>query len=390
MADLMGEAELAEQYRKDCKIVVDKINNEFWNEELKFYNHGLMKDGTYQEQKCVLGGTPVWFEVFDDERKAILTAENFSSKYYSTNWGVKMVGYDSPYYAIGGYQYGGVWPFHTGHATVAEYKAGLYSQAFRHAYSQLGIYKYWDYGNIPEVIQGDKFTFTGICSHQQWSSSMPIYALIEGLAGVEAFALENRLALSPAFPVDWKDAEVKNIRMADKYVNMTYVREADSYNYTLTSEGVNVDFTAVLPLATKVLGVEVNGVAVEYEVAEKVQSVQVALKELIALAGEAKVVVKTEGGVGVMLNLVPLAIGDLDTHIKIEKERFCKGCNAYVLTVAGLPKDEVDVEIFVRGEIKGIEGATLKSVDGEKATITVKFPKSKKEPFVSKEVKVKF
>ncbi len=390
MADLMGEPELAEKYRKDCETVVYKINNEFWNEELQFYNHGLMKDGTYQEQKCVLGGTPVWFEVFDEERKAILTAENFASKYYSTNWGVKMVGYDSPYYAIGGYQYGGVWPFHTGHATVAEYKAGLYSQAFRHAYSQLSIYDAWDYGNIPEVIQGDKFQFTGICSHQQWSSSMPIYALIEGLAGVEAFALENRLALAPAFPVDWKDAEVKNIRMADKYVNMAYVREADSYNYTITGQGVNIDFTAVLPLATKVLGVEVNGAAVEYEVAEKVQSVQVALKELVALNGEAKVVVKTEGGVGVLLNFEPLEINEPDTHIKIEKERYCKGCNAYVLTVAGMPKDEVDVEIFVRGQIKGVEGATLKSVDGEKATITVQFPKSKKEPFVSKEVKVKF
>ena len=153
---------------------------------------------------------------------------------------------------------------------------------------------------------------------------------------------------------------------------------------------MNIDFTAVLPLATKVLGVEVNGAAVEYEVAEKVQSVQVALKELVALNGEAKVVVKTEGGVGVLLNFEPLEINEPDTHIKIEKERYCKGCNAYVLTVAGMPKDEVDVEIFVRGQIKGVEGATLKSVDGEKATITVQFPKSKKEPFVSKEVKVKF
>ncbi len=391
MADLMGESELAEKYRKDREVVAYKINNEFWNEELQFYNHGLMKDGTYQEQKCVLGDAPIWFEVCDDERKAILTAENFSSKYYSTNWGVKMVGYDSPYYAIGGYQYGGVWPFHTGHATIAEYKAGLYSQAFRHANSQLSIYNAWDYGNIPEVIQGDKFQFTGICSHQQWSSSMPIYALVEGLVGAEAHALENRLVLSPAFPVDWSYATVNNIRMANNYVNMAYVRNADSYDYTLSGNGVNVEFTAVLPLATKVLGVEVNGQAVEYEVAEKVQSVQVALAELIALEGEAKVVVKTEGGVGVMLNLEPLTINEPDTHIKIEKERFCKGCNAYKLTVAGQPKDEVDVEIFVRGQIKGVEGATLKSVEGEKATLTVKFPKvSKTGPFVSKEVKVKF
>ena len=107
---------VVEEALRDLDVVEGVYAGKGHTDGITFVRRYLMKDGTYQEQKCVLGGTPVWFEVFDDERKAILTAENFSSKYYSTNWGVKMVGYDSPYYAIGGYQYGGVWPFHTGHA----------------------------------------------------------------------------------------------------------------------------------------------------------------------------------------------------------------------------------------------------------------------------------
>src|SRR5450830_1536249 len=186
-------------------VVVNKINNNFWNEKLGFYNHGLMKDGTYQEEKCVLGGTPVFFG-FSDQRKALKTAENFSSKYFSTDWGVRMVGYNSPFYAIGGYQYGNIWPFFTGCASLEEFKAGLYMQGFRHVLGNLKNYMYWDYGNLPEVIAGDALQFSGICTHQQWSSALSVLALTDGMLGLEADAFNNSLSLAPAFPVDWNSA----------------------------------------------------------------------------------------------------------------------------------------------------------------------------------------
>jgi hypothetical protein len=71
-----------------------------------------------------------------------------------------MVGYNSPYYAIGGYNYGNIWPFFTGCAALEEYKAGLNMQGFRHILGNLKNYIYWDYGNLPEVIAGDALQFS--------------------------------------------------------------------------------------------------------------------------------------------------------------------------------------------------------------------------------------
>ena len=88
MANILGKAEVGKLYKKDMDIVVNKINNNFWNEKLGFFNHGLMKDGTYQEEKCVLGGTPIFFGL-TDQQKAIKTAENFSSKYLKPDFASK-------------------------------------------------------------------------------------------------------------------------------------------------------------------------------------------------------------------------------------------------------------------------------------------------------------
>ena len=358
MGLLFGDTQLAEE----CKLLRQKcqqgLDEGFWNEELQFYNHGLMRDGSYQEEKCIYGCTPVFFGLADSE-KALQTALNFSDKYYSTDWGVRTVGTNSRHFALGGYNYGNVWPFTSGCAATAEYRAGLRSQGFRHAYSALRLYDCWDYGNLPEVILGDKLDFTGICSHQQWSSSLNLYPLYVGMLGIESNTRSNHLKLAPAFPVDWSHASVGNIPVGKKRVGVEYQRTPSEYRYTIEAkEGVEIDFTAVLPLATAVERVCIDGQEVEWSLYDDVQNRCVTIAPL-TIKGSKEVVVHYSGGIGVMLNLQPAWVGMPDDGIKLHRESFDAQQGRYRLEVAGVAERSYDIELLTLSKVKSVEGGEI-------------------------------
>lgn len=385
LADALGDSQLKDDYHKDMCKVKDLINGSFWNDSLQFFNHGLMKDGTFQEQKCVLGGTPVVFGLADRE-KALQTASNFSSKYYSTDWGVRMVGYDSPYYALGGYNYGNIWPFHTGCAALAEYQAGLRMQGFRHAYGSLRLFTCWDYGNVAEVILGDQLRFTGICPHQQWSSAMNLLPLYRGMLGLESDALHGVFALAPAFPADWETAEVKNMHMGNNKVHLNYRRLKTGYSYELTQEGtnsINVSFSAVLPLGTRIRTVEVNGRKADFEIHCEPQNIKVVLTQPLCLDDPCVVEVIADGGIATLLNFTPLSEGMPDDGLKLVSETFDESTGTYTLKLGGKRGKTYDVEIWSRQPVKEVCGGTLKTVkDNNRYIYTLHIPAGGDEPFV--------
>lgn len=389
LSSVLGEQSLAPRYAEDYHRVVQWINGPCWNDSLQCFNHGVLRDGTFQQQACVLCGTPVMFGLADS-RKALQTALLFPSRYFSTDWGVRMVGYRSPYYGIGGYRYGNVWPFHTGCAALAEYRAGLLSQGFRHAYGSLRLYDYWDYGHVAEVIQGDRFSFTGICPHQGWSSATNLWALYEGMLGMEADALAQRLTLSPAFPADWSHADVKPIRVGCAQVRLHYARQADSYLYRMVRSGnVDVRFSVRLPLCTTIVGVEVNGTPVPYTVEQEVACVRVTPTAGMPLHGDTlEVVVRTRGGVAVMQNLPRLHEGMPDEGLKIEQELYCPDRQTYRVQLAGVPAKSYEVSLFVRSEVLAVEGGVLTRKEGDVHTYTVTMKEAKDEPFVGHTLKL--
>lgn len=392
IAAALGFRQSQVRYARDFVQVKGLINGKFWNDSMQFFNHGLMQDGTFQEQKCVLGGTPVSFGLADSV-KAVKTALNFSSRYYSTDWGVRMVGYDSPYYAIGGYSYGNVWPFHTGYAALAEYKAGLLSQGFRHAYGSLRLYSLWDYGHIAEVIQGDRLAFTGICPHQGWSSGTNLLPLYGGMLGLEADALQKKLVVSPAFPADWSYAKVKNISVANGRVHLNYNRTDEGYTYVISKEGkehIQIDFSARLPLATQVKKVEINGHPVAYTLTNELQCVRINVGKLPNPKDTLTLTVYTEGGVAVLQNLSPLATDMPDDGLKIEMEQYDTVNHTYTLQLAGRSGKLYDVELFVRPDVVSVENATLKLRDGDRSIYTVQMDTVSDKSFVGHTLRLKF
>lgn len=389
MAAALGHDSIADECRAEYARCRRIVNERFWNDSIQFFNHGLMKDGSYQTQKCVLGGTPVIFGLADAD-KARVTALNFSSRFYSTDWGVTMVGYDSPYYATGGYNYGNVWPFHNGCAALAEYGAGLRTQGFRHAFSCLRLYKLWDYGNIAEVITGDRLDFTGICPHQQWSSSMNLEPLYKGMLGLDIDALSMSMRIEPCFPPDWNHADVAHIHIGDSRVSLGYRRDGATYSYTLGNEtggDVNISFAAVLPLASEVRWVKINGRETTFEIIREPQNVKVVLSD-ISLSEGVEIEVGCSGGIGVCHNLPELIEGMGNDGLKIEAEEYDEASGEYTLHLAGRPGTRYGVKILTLSKVIEVCEAALQKSEKHYSLFSVEFPDSP-EPFVSKEVKLK-
>lgn len=389
MATALGYDSIASACTRDHIRCKEIINDRFWNDSLQFFNHGLMKDGSYQTQKCVLGGIPVIFGLADQE-KARATALNFSSKFYSTDWGVTMVGYDSPYYATGGYNYGNVWPFLNGCAALAEYGAGLRTQGFRHAFSCLRLFRLWDYGNIAEVITGDRLSFTGICPHQQWSSSMNLAPLYKGMLGLDTDALAMSMRMEPCFPPDWSRADVAHIPIADMKAGLGYRREGNVYRYIINRENggaFSLDFAAVLPLASRIRYVKINGNKIPFHIIHEPQNLKVVIDTMVV--DEDKVIeVGYSGGIGVCHNLPELREGMGNDGIKIEAEEFDEESGEYTLRLSGRPGAEYDIRLLTLSDVTGTEGATLTGKTSVYSNYSVKFPEAA-EPFVTGQVKFK-
>lgn len=389
MATALGLDSIASRCSKEYDACKNIINRNFWNDSLQFFNHGLMKDGSYQTQKCVLGGSPLIFGLADIE-KARITARNFPSKYYSTDWGVTMVGYDSPYYATGGYNYGNVWPFLNGLATLAEYNAGLRSQGFRHAFSCLRLYRLWDYGNIAEVILGDKLGFTGICPHQQWSSSMNLSPLYKGMLGLKIDALSMSMSMEPCFPSDWNYANVTHIPIADRKIGLNYQRGKSVYSYKLYNEchgEVSIGFSAILPLASNVKWVKINGKKVPFNIVSEPQNIKVTVGTII-LNDNKEIEIGYSGGIGICLNLPELAEGMGNDGLKIEAEEFDEKSKEYTLHLSGRPGVRYDFKLLTLSDVATVEGSEKLKSENPYSFYTIQFPEGQ-EPFVSEKVKFK-
>ena len=261
-------------------------------------------------------------------------------------------------------------------------------QGFRHILGNLKNYIYWDYGNLPEVIAGDALQFSGICTHQQWSTAMSVLALTDGTLGLESDALTNTLSMAPAFPVDWTFANIKNIHIGQHIIDLSYQQNNGNYSYAFTAraaDAIRMNFAAILPLATQISSVQVNGQDVAFTTTEMVQNIKVTIPSRVLLDQD-HIVIYTKGGIGVFHNLHDLKLNEKDTQLKIEKERFDSQTQTYQLTLAGKPGQSYDVEVFERSVVQKIEGAVLKNKQSMKSVYTITFPKESTEPFVSKSI----
>ncbi|BDD05826.1 hypothetical protein AUTU_33090 [Aureibacter tunicatorum] len=385
LSEAMGETVKSEFYNKEAKIVSNILNNQYWNPETDFYNFGKDKDGKFNPEKTIMPAVGIYYGQMNPQ-KAWQTTKEYSSNQFSSDWGVRILRKDSDLYNPRAYHYGSVWPLFTGWAALAEYKTLRGTQGFTHVMNNLNIYTGWTQGAILEVVHGEEYKPMGVTRHQCWSGTMILQPVMDGMLGFSPDALNNRMALTPQLPWDWNSLEVTKLHVGEQHldVKMNKSRQEISYDFTSSQAGVVLDFSTVLPLATAVDGVFVNGKSHSFELDDKNENIMLSLESL-KLNARDQIVIKYRGGIGVLPITEAAEKGAVSDKVKYIEELL--DGDQYSLGLEGVSGKTDQITLYCNQEVTGLKGAKLLSHQDDKLILEVDFPESDMN-YVYKEISV--
>ena len=123
------------------------------------------------------------------------------------------------------YHQGSVWPLFTGWAALAEYRGNQPLAGYQLLMENANLTKAQDLGAVTELLSGDFFVpFGRSTSHQLWSSAMVITPTLRGLFGIDIDAQTKTITVNPHLPAGWDHAEVKNLRVGDQSVDLSFAQ----------------------------------------------------------------------------------------------------------------------------------------------------------------------
>jgi len=375
MADAQEISGQATRFRTDAAMVKDIINDRFWNLGRDYYYHGLFKDGSFHEEPTIMPAIPMLFGQTEPS-KAQKILPYFASNVFTSDWGCRIVGENSPFYNPNGYHSGSVWPLFTGWAALAEFKYGNYLQGFAHLMNNLLIYNHWGVGYLEEVLNGAVYKPSGVCHHQCWSQTMVQQPAIEGMLGFEPDALRNIISLSPWFPADWDSVAIGNIRVGEHTVAMKVVRYTDRTVYQFKHEGDNtldVHFSPVFPPGTVVESARINGQSAREPVFDPLSSGWVTARFGFWLKEKAEVVIRHTGGISI-LPLVPHPEpGETSKGFRIMDTQYHD--SIYTVAFQGRRTARETFQLWTAGGVMPkVDNARIISREGNVFTLEVDFP----------------
>lgn len=359
----------AANYSSESKKVKQIIDKQFWNEQQSFFHVGKMKDGSFMPYVTGYSVVPVYLNSVTDKGKIFKMNERLASKYFSTDWGLRMLEDSSSKYHPGSYHSGMVWPLYSGWAALSQFKTGHNTAGFKNIMNNLLVYKDWALGSVEETLNGSSYKPNGVCHHQCWSETMVLQPAVEGMLGLESDAMKNLISLSPYFPWQWRSTTVKNIRGGLTTVHLDLKRTENSTNYTLKStKEADCIFEPKFPSSTEIKNVFYNGKSIRF--AKEVLAEGIKIKTAFRLKSGTNIFnVEHSGGIGFIPSCNKPNPGDSSVGINLIAEKL-SGTN-YSLLLQGLPSVKYEIMILTFKKPFSISGAVLKSYTDNILTLEV-------------------
>lgn len=388
MCKSLGNSTEAKAYEIESATVKQIIDRDFWNPAAGFFHNGKMRNGSYMPDATVLAAVPVYLNAVTDSNKIVQVNSRFSSKYFSSDWGLRMIEDSSKKYNPGSYHSGMVWPLYSGWAALSEFRSGHNASGYKHIMNNLMIYRDWAPGSLEETLNGNVYEPNGVCHHQCWSETMVLQPAIEGMLGLDADAVKNWLQLSPYFPWHWNNAQVKHIKVGNKLVDMSMKRMENTTTYSIhCSSGIAVAFGPRFPLATQIDEVRINGLPVDFTVEQQPEGIKLSVSATLK-SGDNAVVIKHQGGVGYITDIATPRPGSLSKGLQLISEK--AGVNKYEMVVQGLADTTYQVRIFSAKKPASVSGATFIIQNDKLVIIEVNMPAVAPEKYATKKIEISF
>jgi glycogen debranching enzyme len=219
IAERLGDAAAARDYRARASRLKAAFNERFWLEGNGYYALGLDAAKRPIDSLSSNIGHCLWTGIVDED-KASRTVEWLCGPEMFTGWGIRTLASSMARYNPVSYHNGSVWPHDSAIAAAGLARYGFLDQAKEVAVGLFGAAEAFG-GRLPELFCGfDKRTvpvpvpYPSSCSPQAWASASPFSLLQSVLLGLHPSVPDGVLDCSPAVPSAFGTLSVENLFLA--------------------------------------------------------------------------------------------------------------------------------------------------------------------------------
>lgn len=352
LSESCNQTEISAYCAKEYRIVVDMINQQYWNTANQNYYHGMFRDGSFHQEPSVMPAIPMLFKQADSAL-ANKVLPLLASNQYSTNWGCRIVSENSPAFKPTGYHTGSVWPLFTGWVSLAEYAYKMPESGYAHLLNNLLVFKNWGLGFVEEVLNGKVYEPSGVCRHQCWSETMSIQPAIDGMLGYMPDAVSAKVTLAPSIPASWDSLKVNNLRCGKTCFNFSMVKHEGkiSYEFQLVSgPEIAIQFQPFFECFSQINAVKLGSQKIPYSINNLNPFQQLILS--LDLTNDISLEIEYERGIQVNPFKYDPLPGSSPEGMRIVKTGLENGY--YFVDIEGLANSEGIISIAVPSNFQGV------------------------------------
>lgn len=240
----VGESEICEKLKEKIQRFKDSIERAFWNEKKRSYYLSINSGGELFDHLTPWPSFAVSFCVLDPDRSKVFV-EKMCNSTIMTRWGVRSIEVCEHYDPIN-YNLGSVWYFINGFVAQSCYRTDHDLFGWQIIKSAARAFVEEGSTHLSELFSGDVFApVTTAVPHQLFSVGPILWAILEGLFGLEVDALKHTLKLNPRIPVHWKKHVIEKLKVGKAELRIEFQRRGSDCSYSfknLSEEPVKVIF----------------------------------------------------------------------------------------------------------------------------------------------------
>lgn len=253
--DLLGDSARATELDR-LRTKVSRSLERFWWEEGKRYCLSIQPDGTLVKLLTFSPFFPAAFEQLDKKRtRTFLKTAKCSSMMAA--WGLRSVEKGDEYDPVN-YNFGSVWYFFNGIASMAFYKAGDRFTGHRIINGAVSGFYNEDSTHMPELFSGDYFVpLSAAVPHQIFSLGTIMWSIVSGMLGIRRNGISMKLELNPQFPAVWNRVTVKNLVLGVNLLTLHFERTGREWSVRVDGK-IKEPFTILVKCQSAMAGKDKN------------------------------------------------------------------------------------------------------------------------------------
>jgi glycogen debranching enzyme len=226
MARSRGEAALASRLLDDARMLQQRFEQQFWDDELGMYVLALDGDKRPCRVRSSNAGQVLLSGIARPDRAARV-AERLASREFFTGWGVRTLGACERRYSPASYHNGSVWPHDNALIALGLARYGHSAQVAELTTALFAAAEQMDLRRLPELFCGmrkrrDKgpVLYPVACAPQAWAAAAPL-ALLQACLGLEIDAGAKVVRLThPHLPEMLDSVLISNLRVGSALLDL--------------------------------------------------------------------------------------------------------------------------------------------------------------------------